>query len=172
MVRDRQLKRALRLGEVDRRLAQLLARPRGATLADLQTRLALPETEIVVRLTGLARLYLLAGERGRARVALQPKHDRWRRELDSAAAETALQWPEGSDPPRHACVATGACCSASFLGPMTPTDRVRVGGLKMGKRSLVPAGSMALETMTFRGVEHTGMARQDGHCVAQGPDEL
>ncbi len=172
LIRDRQLKRALRLGDVDRRLAQLLARPRGATLADLQSKLRRSEQEVAARLTGLARLYLLSGERGRGRVALQPEQDRWRRDLGRPPTETNLQWPEGANPPQHACVATGACCSASFLGPMTHVDKARVSGLKMGGRSRVRDGAQALETLTFRGVQHTGMARHEGRCVAQGPDEL
>ena len=49
LIRDRQLKRALRLGDVDRRLAQLLARPRGATLADLQSKLRRSEQEVAAR---------------------------------------------------------------------------------------------------------------------------
>ncbi len=172
LVKDRQLKRALRLGDVDRRVAQLLARPRGATVADLGKRLSLSSAEAARRLSGLARLYLLAGERARRRVALQDEHERWRQELGTHAAQAELNWPPGVDPPRHGCVATGACCSASFLGPMTDADRVRVSGLKMGGRSRVGSGDLALESMTFRGVEHTGMARIEGRCVAQGDDQL
>ena len=172
LVRDRQLRRSLVLGEVDRRLADLLARPRGVTAGDAASRLGLSADEIDLRLTGLARLYLLNGARGRRRVELQDEQTRWQRTLSAAADEATLHWPPGIDPPQHGCVATGACCSASFLGPMTEADRVRVSGLSMGARSGVSQGAQALETMSFRGVQYTGMARKAGRCVAQGDDQL
>ena len=172
LVRDRQLRRTLRLGEVDRRLAELLARPRGTTAEDAARLLDLSGAEIAQRLTGLARLYLLSGPRGRRRVELQDEQERWHRGERPAPADASLHWPSGLDPPQHGCVATGGCCSASFLGPMTAADRVRVSGLTMGERSKVAAGAQALEHLTFEGVEYVGMARLAGRCVAQGPDLL
>lgn len=171
LLRDRALRRALRLGESDRVLATLL-RGQGLTLRQLCDRLHRPAAEVARGLSGLARLYLLAGARSALRIELQAEQTAFAAQAALPAHEQPLHWLAGRDPPRHICLAVGACCSASFLGPMTDVDRARVQGLTMGARSRVSHGSAALETLALSGRTHVGMARQAGRCVAQGDDGL
>lgn len=170
ILQDPALRRGLRLGADDARLARAL-QGRGADVASLVRSLGggTDATALARRLSGLARLYLLDGKRSAARAALPPPAQP---DLAAIAATVPLLWPQGPNPPRHRCVARGACCSSSFLGPMTAADRVRVEGLRMGQRSRVDAGTDAIELLVHGGREFAGMARQSGQCVAQGDDGL
>ena len=178
MLRDRSLRRALRLGDRDARVVRLLADGRGCGFAALVAALGDPD-EVRTRLSALARLYVLAGERATTRLSLVQEAAEFAATLAAAAAapEAAagtvpVHFPPGRDPPRHRCVATGACCSASFLGPMSDNDRIRVSGLRLGARARVSDGADALESVEFQGQELWGMRRIGGDCVALGDDNL
>ena len=152
------------MGDRDRALIADLQKPR--TFAQLQV-----HPEVQSRLTALARLYLLAGPRSAARVALQA--ERLAFQQPGAPDGRPLLWPPGRQPPQHGCVGTGTCCSASFLGPVFDADARRVGASAFGRNQRFAAGDALFETVTFRGREVRGMARDaDGRCVAQGDDLL
>jgi len=183
-LRDRGLRRALRLGEQDARLLRQLGSGDGQRLDQLEAALGAggaggDSGDVRRRLSALARLYLLAGPRATMRLKLASESKLFAASLVTAAADReadaaaiAVHFPPGRDPPRHRCVATGACCSASFLGPMSDADRVRVGGLRLGRRARVDKGIEALESVEFRGQELWGMRRMAGRCVALGDDGL
>lgn len=155
---DAPLQRAVRLGERDRQLAAALRQPQ--TFDALRARFG---ADIGARLTALARLYLLAGPRSRARLALESEKRRFLT-VPLRPAAVALHWPDGIDPPRHGCVGTGTCCSASFLGPITPADRSRVAALSLGTLG----DGERFESRLFHGKTVWGMARlASGQCALQ-----
>jgi Fe-S-cluster containining protein len=165
-LRDAALRRVMRLGQQDGRLAAALA-GKGTSYDGLRRALGAAAEETSARLSAFAALYLLDGKRAALQLrlaALQPPA--------TAPQALPLRWLEGPDPPRHRCMAVGACCSSSFLGPMTAADRERVVGLKMGARARVRVGADAIEELDFDGQIYTGMAREAGRCVAQGDDGL
>ena len=166
LLRDPDLKRAMRLGDIDSRLCHALRDRDNTSVSALSDHLGRPVEEIARRLTALARMYLLDGERSRQRLELQEQRQRFEQELRRPAAEVPLHWPLGLDPPRHGCVATGDCCSASFLGPVTAVDRARLEGLGPAVRSI------AFEQIEFRGVDYLGMARSEGRCQQQNEEDL
>lgn len=168
VLQDRDFRRGLRLGPDDARLVAALA-GKGGRADELRRALGAAAAELEVRLSALARLYVLDGPR--AALALQLQHPP-PPALASLADSIPLHWPGGVDPPRHRCVSRGACCSSSFLGPMTGPDRVRVEGLRMGARSRVRDGVDAIELLDHAGQTYVGMARVGGRCVAQGDDAL
>lgn len=177
-LRDRALRRAMRLGDRDARVLRLLGEGRGRRLDQLAKDLG-SEDEARTRLGALSRLYLLSGKRAQERIRLGAEGADFAKALAAAAADPAadaaqveVRLPTWRDPPRHSCVATGACCSASFLGPMSEPDRVRVSALTLGARARVDQGSEALESVDFRGQELWGMRREAGTCVALGDDGL
>lgn len=172
IVRDPTLGRAIRLGESDAKLVQALGK--GGTPSQLAKTSGLSEAEVWSRLRGLARLYLLQGKRSQARIALQSEREAFQKQCQEPTATEAIEWPLGRDPPQHGCVGTGTCCGASFLGPLTPRDKVRVGGLSFGSKQRFQAGDPVFETVVFGGREHVGMARdpQTERCLAQGDDLL
>lgn len=160
---DAPLQRAIRLGERDRQLIVALQQPR-----TLQELFEIVGEDARPRLTALARLYLLAGPRANARLALQAE-----RRAFAPSMEAPLRWPEGRAPPQHGCVGTGTCCSASFLGPVYDADARRVSALAFGRQRALGPGDALFETVAFRGKEVRGMARDpEGRCVAQGDDGL
>ncbi|MEY3013287.1 MAG: hypothetical protein RIT45_2022 [Pseudomonadota bacterium] len=167
VLQDPQLRRALRLGPDDARLVRAIG-GKGERFDALVGRHGDAEA-LSARLSGLARLFLLDGPRSALRLRLGHREEP---PLASVAPDVPLHWPRGVDPPRHRCVERGACCSSSFLGPMTAADRVRVEGLTMGRRSRVPHGVDAIELLEHAGREFVGMARVGGQCVAQGDDGL
>ncbi len=184
---DALLSRRIRLGEVDARVVKALAQ--GGSIAALARKTELQVEELTSRLAGLARLYLVQGKRAQARLTLQVERDAFARQCHHPAADETLQWPLGKHPPQHACVGTGTCCGATFLGPLTPADQRRVAGLRFGSRvrkhpghadhtvRLGPGGDIAatelFETIEVNSVTHVGMARgHDGRCQAQGDDRL
>ena len=141
------------MGDRDRALLADLQKPR--TFKQLQQ-----HPDLAARLTALARLYLLAGPRSDARMALQTGKD--------PQVRAQLLWPPGRQPPHHGCVGTGTCCSASFLGPVFAADAQRVSALQWPRKR-----EKLFETVRFRGQEVRGMARDDnGRCEAQGEDLL
>jgi len=165
---DHALGRAMRLGRQDRAVAELLARPAGATLADIAAHLHC-EVEIARRrLAALATLYVLEGPRSERRIALDAERRAWNTRRQVGPEQDAVVWPGGVDPPRHACQASGGCCGGAFLGPIRDEDADRVSLLALlpgtarvteGKRALVGlrAGSSVL----------VGMRQEAGRCVAQ-----
>ncbi len=145
-------------------LATLLQRPR--TFAEIQQ---IAGNDAQARLTALARLYLLAGPRSDARVALQAE----RTLLTRLTPDVPLRWPDGLRPPQHGCVGTGTCCSASFLGPIHPAEAAQMTTLAFGRQRRIAPGEARFEIAQFRGKEVRGMARDAaGQCVAQGDDRL
>lgn len=172
LLRDAALGRSVRLGEVDARVVRALQG--GTTLAQLASAAQLDPDEAARRLTGLARLYLLQGPRAQQRIALQAERDAFTATCKQPAGSQPLEFPLGRDPPQHGCVGTGTCCSASFLGPLTSADAVRVGQLAFGRRLRHLAGDDVFERVAFGGREHIGMQREsdDGRCIAQGDDLL
>ncbi|MCO4763534.1 MAG: hypothetical protein KC502_18600 [Myxococcales bacterium] len=170
LVQDKALRRAIRLGDKDARVLRLLSQGRGLRFDQLVGKVG-NAAEVRRRLGALARLFVLAGPRSRQRLALQQEAASGVK-VGQERTDEAIIFPQGSNPPRHACVATGACCSASFLGPMSEPDRLRVSGLTLGKRSQVSLGSEALESVEFQGQELWGMRRIAGSCVALGDDGL
>ena len=163
---DPALKRAIRLGPADQKLVQLLQKPR-----NLQEILA-KEPQARARLLGLARLYLLAGPRAQARLQLEAERREFS-ENPQQNQELPLLWPEGREPPRHGCVGTGTCCSASFLGPIFPQDVQRLQQLTFGRQRKFAHNQGLLEEIDFRAQPVVGMARTEtGQCVAQGLDQL
>ena len=142
-------------------MVAFLQRPR--TFLEIQAHTGL---EAAPRLTALARLYLLAGARSTARLALQS-------EKAAFQPGKTLLWPEGRRPPQHGCVGTGTCCSASFLGPIHDRDAQRVNALSFGRQRVFAKGESPFETVQFRGKDVRGMARDDaGRCVVQADDGL
>ena len=122
--------------------------------------------DAVRRLTALARLYVLAGPRSDARLALHV-------ERMPTPPSPDLLWPQGRQPPQHGCVGTGTCCSASFLGPVYDADAQRVNALGFGRTRRFAPGSAPFESVAFRGQAVRGMARDlSGRCVAQADDGL
>jgi hypothetical protein len=171
VVADPTLSRAVRLGEVDARLARALVV--GGSVASLAKSTGLNEAETAVRLTGLARLYLLDGRRSRDRIALQAEKSAFAQAVGLPSANQPLEWPLGLDPPRHGCVGNGSCCSATFLGPLTEADVARVAGLEFAGGPHHRRGDVVLEQVTVAGRVHTGMRRDEsGGCVAQRGDRL
>ncbi len=184
---DPLLSRRVRLGEVDARVVRALAQ--GGSIAALARKTELQPEELTSRIHGLARMYLVQGKRAQARIKLQVEREAFARQCHHPAADEPLQWPMGKHPPQHACVGTGTCCGATFLGPLTQADQRRVAGLRFGSRvrkhpghadhvvRLGPGGDIAatelFETVEVAGVTHVGMARgHDGRCQAQGDDRL
>ncbi len=151
------------MGVHDRQLVIALQKPR--TIAQLAH---IPDVQR--RLTALARLYLLAGARSDARLALQAERVAF---TAGDAASRPLLWPEGRDPPQHGCVGTGTCCSASFLGPVYAADARRVSALAFGRQRRFEPGDQPFEILQFHGKDVRGMARDaNGRCVAQGDEGL
>jgi Fe-S-cluster containining protein len=165
LLNDPALKRVLRLGPHDARLARALT-GKGRSFTALEAALG-PEVDVSARLSAFAVLFLLDGPRSDLRLTLGA-----RAPPAVALDMLPLRWLEGSDPPRHSCVSSGACCSSSFLGPLTVADQKRIVQLRMGGRARVASGTDALEELAFRGVTYVGMAREAGRCVALGEDEL
>lgn len=181
---DPSLARVVKLGDGDARLVRALAK--GGSPAALAKELQQPPEEIALRLSALARLYLLSGKRSQRRVELQAEKQAFARQLQQPPAAEALEWLQGQDPPRHACQGTGTCCGATFLGPLNAADEQRVRQLTFGTR-LGPGSSAPLrlgvgqamgpdqlfETVTLGGRDYVGMARgEDERCLAQGDDLL
>ncbi len=162
LVDDAALRRRLRLGVGDGRFLQRLAE--GASWAALVSHEGGDEAAAARRLSALARLYLLDGARSQQRLRLAQS---W----PMVPANEPLLWLQGLDPPRHACVGTGRCCGATFLGPLTGRDRVRVEALSLAARGPRSGGELT-EELEFDGKTYVGMAREGGHCVAQRDDGL
>ncbi|MFZ4578779.1 MAG: hypothetical protein ACOYOB_10335 [Myxococcota bacterium] len=171
VIADPMLSRAVRLGEADARLARALVA--GGSVASLAKSAGLNQAETAVRLTGLARLYLLDGRRSRDRIALQAEKNAFSQALALGTADQPIEWPRGLDPPRHGCIGNGGCCGATFLGPLNEADVARVAGLAFAGGPHHRPGDVVLEQVTVAGRVHTGMRRDDsGRCVAQRTDRL
>lgn len=173
---DPPLARALRLGETDARLVEALRR--GGSVSALAAAIGRDVEETALRLQALSQLYVLDEPRSAARVALQAERRAFAEQCRQPASEAPIEWPSGRDPPRHHCVGTGTCCGATFLGPLTPADRVRVAALHAaGDADRPPAFAAAAESLfeevVVADTVHAGMARgPSGACVAQGRDSL
>ncbi len=162
VIDDAALRRRLRLGVGDGQFLQRLTA--GATWAALVAHESGDERAAGRRLSALARLYLLDGPRTQQRLRLTGT---W----STPMASEPLHWLQGLDPPRHACVGTGRCCGATFLGPLNGRDRVRVEALSLAARGPRSGGELT-EELEFDGRTYVGMARDGGRCVAQRDDGL
>jgi hypothetical protein len=175
-VEDEDLRRAVRLGEADAALLRGLEK--GATATDLAPQCNLDRSEVARRLSSLARLYVIGGERARRRLQLQDERFDFAEKCKASAHKDPLEWPLGRDPPQHGCVATGTCCQVTFLGPLTHADRVRVDGLDFPiRRKLALDGQHErdlYEEVDLDGKRYVGMAHEErsGRCLVQRDDLL
>lgn len=171
LLRDPTLRRAMRLGARDSRLLRQLRR--GATIEQLREQ-GETSAEVAARLSALGRHYVLQGSRSERRIALERERLAFARQLEGeatgAGGEVTLHTPPWRDPPKHACVSSGACCKATFLGPLVGDDKRRISELTLGRRASVNSGAEALESVEFRGQTLWGMRREASRCVAQGDD--
>jgi hypothetical protein len=166
-IRDPALRRLLRLGPDDAALVRrLVGGLRGTDLGSGHGR------EAASRLSALARLYLLEGERSRRRLELEREARPERERMLAGTEGEPLEWLPGPDPPRHSCQANGACCSGSFLGPLSPADVGRVASLSPGQRRQPGLGDEILEHLVHDGQSWVGMRRLFGRCGCQGGDRL
>ena len=172
-VEDEELRRAVRLGDADAALLQAID-GRSVTAADLRARLGHDDAELKRRLSALARLYVLDGSRSRQRLELQDARFDFADQCKTSAHKETLEWPLGRNPPQHGCVATGTCCTVTFLGPLTHADRVRVEGLVFRARRAVDDAEQLFEDVDLDGKHYLGMAHDaaSGRCVAQREDLL
>lgn len=172
----------LPIDELTLALVQELAADAAMTQDELAEAIGAPRVELQRRVRWLARQSLLetprAADQLRVHLALVPDTEG---EADAPKATAAfdpatvpLHYPEGL---RHGCVACGACCHGTDVGPLKPDDIARVRAIDWSPHlpaDVTPDAWMHETTLPTAAGEKTItlMGQRHGRCVFLGADKL
>lgn len=126
-------------------------------------------SEVWRRVVLLNKHLLLATSRASDQVALarRTSNETWPADK---IAEAPLRYPDGL---AHGCVACGACCAGTDIGPLKADDIERLEEIDWSPH-LPDDVSRAdwLQRIDYQGQEITLLGHREGRCVFLGPDKL